>query len=183
MVGFRTTRKVLGFDEVQLCHAGALLRVQIPATVANRKKHAREETPLFGDGVWLVVGCWLFLGGGLIFLKFSSLPGEMIQFDEHIFKGVETQPPTSYWLLLVWLLRKLDGCYFLIPPRYRVTNEWPVVWCEEKAGKAKSESKRPRLDGHQQPFQKGHVFTIPKRSQRIARKAHYLWINVILVML
>lgn len=31
-----------------------------------------------------------------------------------------------------------------------MTNEWPVVWCEEKAGKA-------RLGGHQQPFQKGHV--------------------------
>ena len=44
-----------------------------------------------------------------------------------------------------------------------MTNEWPVVWCEEKAGKAKSVSKGPRLDGHQQPFQKGHVFTIPKR--------------------
>ena len=76
------------------------------------------------------------------------------------------------WLFLVWSLI-VGWLLFSQPPRYRVTNEWPVVWCEEKAGKAKSESKGPRLDGHQQPFQKGHVFTIPKRSQRIARKAHY----------
>ena len=53
MLGFRTTRKVLGFDEVQLCHVGALLRVQIPECqrLPTEKKKTREETPLFGDVV------------------------------------------------------------------------------------------------------------------------------------
>ena len=34
------------------------------------------------------------LGGGLKYFLFSSLPGEMIQFDEHIFSD-ELKPPTS----------------------------------------------------------------------------------------
>jgi len=36
------------------------------------------------------------LGGGFKYFLCSSLPGEIIQFDEHIFqKGVGEKPPTT----------------------------------------------------------------------------------------
>ena len=34
------------------------------------------------------------LGGGFNYFLFSSLPGEMIQFDEYIFRRGLVQPPT-----------------------------------------------------------------------------------------
>ena len=34
------------------------------------------------------------LGGGFNYLLFSSLPGEMIQFDKHIFQMGGKKPPT-----------------------------------------------------------------------------------------
>ena len=36
------------------------------------------------------------LGGGLKYLLFSPLLGEMIQFDQHIFSDGLVQPPTRY---------------------------------------------------------------------------------------
>ena len=35
------------------------------------------------------------LGGGLIFYIFNPNPGDMIQFDEHVFQGGLLQPPPS----------------------------------------------------------------------------------------
>ena len=142
-----STRKVLGFDEVQLCHAGALLRVQIPATVANRKKrHGRRLHCLVIGFDWLLVIDFI---GCLI---------------------------VHYLMLLVWLLQKLVGCYFL----NLQGTVWPTNgrWFgarrrREKQGWVVTNNLSKKVTFS--PSQKG--------SQRIARKAHYLWINVILVML
>ena len=49
--------------------------------------------------------------GGFKIILFSPLPGEMIQFDEHIFLKIGLKPPTS-------------GCVF-----------WGKVWQEETISK------------------------------------------------
>ena len=68
------------------------------------------QLPFFFPGAfcWSFQGC--YLGGGFKYFLFSSLFGEMIQFDEYFSDGL-IQPPTGvlFGCFQKWWYPKMDG--------------------------------------------------------------------------
>ena len=57
-----------------------------------------------------------FLGGGLEYFLFSPLPGDMIQFDEHIFEmGWFNHQPEILIICIEMALLLEDPCFFVVP--------------------------------------------------------------------
>ena len=68
------------------------------ATVTNGDFEQKHRFPCRGpcEISWIMV--WMTRWWQLKYFLCSSLPGEMIQFDEHIFQMGWLKPPTTWWI-------------------------------------------------------------------------------------